>query len=603
MRTNRFPPLAPVLLALILAAGIACTSDRPQGPPSQAPTAASPPPAAVPSSQPPPSSNPPPPPRANPPSPQAPTASPPPPPTAVPNAPPPDAGPPPPGVQRASYRQPGPPPPWVLRAGYRQPGPLPPEVQRASYRQPGGPQDPQGNYPPPPPPPPPGQGNYPPPPPGEGNYPPGNVAPPAESGSYPQPPPPDQGNYQPPPPDQGGYPAPPPPGGPDQGYGQAPGDEGYDQGPADVSDFYQPLASYGDWVERPTYGWVWVPRDLRPGWRPYLYGHWIYTDAGWAWDDEEPWGWAAFHYGRWYLDATYGWEWVPGTVWAPAWVAWSMGDGYIGWAALPPSVGWRAGIGLELGGIDLSVGLSPFAYCFVAERDFLVPRVADVVLPPARNVTLVRVTRNVTNYTVAGNRVINRGVPVSHLEQVTGRRLVPLHVAATATAGPGRARVQGNQVAFYHPAFSRPSRPALGGAIGGGEPRERSAQAPPPRPGLRPGERGPGETPSRVPPPAARVPAASAEELSRRHQGEQQALDAYHQQERQRLQELHQRELASPPAGQSREQLTQRHAEEMRAMQEQQQRERQSLQARQQRERQPPARPQPPPRRPPPPPG
>jgi hypothetical protein len=34
----------------------------------------------------------------------------------------------------------------------------------------------------------------------------------------------------------------------------------------------------------------------------------------------------------------FGWVWIPDTVWAPAWVAWSIGGGYCGWAPLGPNV-------------------------------------------------------------------------------------------------------------------------------------------------------------------------------------------------------------------------------------------------------------------------
>ena len=30
--------------------------------------------------------------------------------------------------------------------------------------------------------------------------------------------------------------------------------------------------------------------------------------------------------GRWFFDDSYGWVWVPGSEWAPAWVAWRYGD-------------------------------------------------------------------------------------------------------------------------------------------------------------------------------------------------------------------------------------------------------------------------------------
>ena len=77
-----------------------------------------------------------------------------------------------------------------------------------------------------------------------------------------------------------------------------------------------------------------------PDWRPYQYGHWVYTDEwGWYWvsdDAEADWGWVIYHYGRWAFERGLGWFWVPGDEWAPAWVDWRYGDEYVGWAPLPP---------------------------------------------------------------------------------------------------------------------------------------------------------------------------------------------------------------------------------------------------------------------------
>src|SRR5882672_7602363 len=89
-----------------------------------------------------------------------------------------------------------------------------------------------------------------------------------------------------------------------------------------VSYFYDALSPYGRWVDYPSYGWCWSPAGVAAEWRPYSDGYWVYSDFGWTWVDYEPWGWAPFHYGRWLEDPQYGWLWVPGTEWAPAWVAW-----------------------------------------------------------------------------------------------------------------------------------------------------------------------------------------------------------------------------------------------------------------------------------------
>src|SRR5262249_13735267 len=102
----------------------------------------------------------------------------------------------------------------------------------------------------------------------------------------------------------------------------------------DEGDYQEELAPYGAWRNDPTYGSVWQPA-VDPGWRPYADGQWVWTSYGWTWGSSGPWAWT-FHYGRWTFLPGYGWVWVPGTVWGPAWVDWYVSDGYVGWAPLPP---------------------------------------------------------------------------------------------------------------------------------------------------------------------------------------------------------------------------------------------------------------------------
>jgi len=102
--------------------------------------------------------------------------------------------------------------------------------------------------------------------------------------------------------------------------------------------FYSNLAPHGRWFYQAEFGWVWNPTRVSAGWRPYTEGQWVWSDdAGWVWASNEPWGWATDHYGRWYFDPIFGWTWVPGRVWAPAWVNWRVENGYIGWAPMWPS--------------------------------------------------------------------------------------------------------------------------------------------------------------------------------------------------------------------------------------------------------------------------
>jgi hypothetical protein len=102
------------------------------------------------------------------------------------------------------------------------------------------------------------------------------------------------------------------------------------------ADFYSPLTPYGAWVDVSPYGRCWHPSSETAGWRPYTVGYWEWTDAGWYWTSDEPWAWACYHYGSWVLDPVYGWVWLPGVEWAPAWVVWREAPDYIGWAPCGP---------------------------------------------------------------------------------------------------------------------------------------------------------------------------------------------------------------------------------------------------------------------------
>jgi hypothetical protein len=88
----------------------------------------------------------------------------------------------------------------------------------------------------------------------------------------------------------------------------------------------------GSWIYASNYGsWCWQPH-VAAGWRPYFNGYWYHSPGGFlTWVSYEPWGWVPYHYGRWAFDPVYGWIWLPGTGYAPAWVYWMYGADYIGW--------------------------------------------------------------------------------------------------------------------------------------------------------------------------------------------------------------------------------------------------------------------------------
>jgi len=92
---------------------------------------------------------------------------------------------------------------------------------------------------------------------------------------------------------------------------------------------------YGEWVWDELYGYVWRPyfNDYYPygSWYPYYYGQWREVDGQLFWVAEEPWGWVPYHLGLWVWNKKRGWLWIPGSAFAPAWVAWNFHMGYCGW--------------------------------------------------------------------------------------------------------------------------------------------------------------------------------------------------------------------------------------------------------------------------------
>ncbi|MBL0211542.1 MAG: FecR domain-containing protein [Holophagaceae bacterium] len=108
----------------------------------------------------------------------------------------------------------------------------------------------------------------------------------------------------------------------------------WDNVPADIRYYSDDLDDNGSWVDVEDVGRVWCPRVTYADWRPYSRGRWGAYSGGLTWISDEPWGYLTHHYGRWGWGATFGWYWIPGSFYSPAWVAWNWSGGYCGWAPL-----------------------------------------------------------------------------------------------------------------------------------------------------------------------------------------------------------------------------------------------------------------------------
>ncbi|MBN8419060.1 MAG: hypothetical protein J0L73_09110 [Verrucomicrobia bacterium] len=190
----------------------------------------------------------------------------------------------------------------------------------------------------------------------------------------------------------------------------------------DYSLFYEGLSPYGRWFEVNGYGYCWRPTITVAGWRPYVDGCWVWSSLGWAWQSNEPFGWATYHYGRWVNLARYGWIWVPGSDWAPAWVAWRQSRDCVGWAPLPPETGVFSGVYRDC---DSRYGLGPSSYTFINTTQFVSPTYIHIYAPVTRQTTIFQNSVNVTQIVPSHSRghafVHQGGPPRSQMEQACGR--------------------------------------------------------------------------------------------------------------------------------------------------------------------------------------
>ena len=193
--------------------------------------------------------------------------------------------------------------------------------------------------------------------------------------------------------------------------------------------FYDQLSPYGNWINYPGYGYVWSP-NAGPDFQPYATnGNWIYTNAGWTWASDYNWGWAPFHYGRWFYENGYGWMWVPGNEWAPAWVSWRGGGDYYGWAPLGPSISVN---------VALNSYNPPANYWNFVPRQYMGnPNWHNYYVGGARNVTIINNTTIINNYSGSDRThyAYAPGPDPNEVRRYSGNNFTPVQLRQSSTPG------------------------------------------------------------------------------------------------------------------------------------------------------------------------
>jgi hypothetical protein len=160
------------------------------------------------------------------------------------------------------------------------------------------------------------------------------------------------------------------------------------------------------------------------------------------------WGWAPFHYGRWIMDPQFGWAWIPGRVWGPAWVSFRYGGDYVGWAPLPPDGGNGYYDNVPSYGYEPSINVS--FWNFVPRQHFN-DRNVNRYYDYGGNNNYYHKTKNVTNITIVNNRVVNNSINVNQFENDTRQRVVRHRVDVTDQVVPGNQRNRGNDLVIVRP--------------------------------------------------------------------------------------------------------------------------------------------------------
>ncbi|WP_423129069.1 DUF6600 domain-containing protein [Gaoshiqia sp. Z1-71] len=208
--------------------------------------------------------------------------------------------------------------------------------------------------------------------------------------------------------------------------------------------FYDELSPYGQWVEYPNYGYVWIP-DAESDFMPYsTRGQWIYTDYGWTWVSQYEWGWAPFHYGRWDYDAYYGWLWIPDYEWGPSWVTWRRSNGYYGWQPMRPGIS-----------ISFSFGNDYYNnyrdhWMFVRERDFQRSNISRYHISGTNRDRIIRNSTVINNTYVDNSRNTTyiSGPGREDVQRSTGRNVSK--VAIQENNRPGQD-LRNGQLRIYRP--------------------------------------------------------------------------------------------------------------------------------------------------------
>ena len=209
--------------------------------------------------------------------------------------------------------------------------------------------------------------------------------------------------------------------------------------------------AYADPEVSAEMAFVWKPSDdlavslvvgETPEYRPYSNGQWVNTDAGWYFRAPNPYEETTSHYGRWVKTRGHGWLWVPGRVWAPAWVDWRQDDDYVSWAPMPPSDYFVEGV------INVPI-IEDDNFQIVLRSSFLEPDIYRY-FDHHRDMSDMR---RMDGIVIVNNTIINRGPDINVIQNIYGRHIDMINISHVRNFGD--VRYSDKEYRVYSPGFNR----------------------------------------------------------------------------------------------------------------------------------------------------
>lgn len=155
-------------------------------------------------------------------------------------------------------------------------------------------------------------------------------------------------------------------------------------------------------------------------------------------------------------------------------MSWRYSGNHCGWAPLPPAAGFTAGVGLTFHGqrvhSSFGFGLGVNSYTFVPVSQFSNRHLNHYALPRHQATQIYNQTSPSTTIVGSGTRVVNPGIPVSHVATASRTQIhtISIHdMNAAGTHGVRGEHLEANSqtLSVFRPQFPRSAgtQPASGG--------------------------------------------------------------------------------------------------------------------------------------------